>query len=151
MYYSGFQLRYATEESFVNIQNYMLTFRIITQAPVTGLWFSSFASVHLTRASGAFFFFLIISTFYYYLFTYLFVCVGSSLLCEGFLQSRQAGATPHRGARASHHRGPPTIAGPPPRSTGSRHAGPAFVAHGPSHSAACGILPDQGWNPCPLH
>ena len=37
MYYSGFQLRYATEESFVNIQNYMLTFRIITLAPVTGL------------------------------------------------------------------------------------------------------------------
>ena len=25
------------------------------------------------------------------------------------------------------------------------------VAHGPSCSAACGILPDQGSNPCPLH
>ena len=25
------------------------------------------------------------------------------------------------------------------------------VAHGPSRSAACGILPDQGSNPCPLH
>ena len=24
-------------------------------------------------------------------------------------------------------------------------------AHGPSRSAACGILPDQGPNPCPLH
>ena len=32
-------------------------------------------------------------------------CVGSSFLCEGFLQLRQAGATLHRGARASHHRG----------------------------------------------
>ena len=21
----------------------------------------------------------------------------------------------------------------------------------PSRSAACGIFPDQGWNPCPLH
>ena len=47
------------------------------------------------------FFFLI------YLFIYLFIygCVGSSFLCEGFLQLRQVGATLHRGARASHHRG----------------------------------------------
>ena len=39
----------------------------------------------------------------------------------------------------------------PLRSTGSRHAGSAIVAHGPSCSAACGILPDQGSNPCLLH
>ena len=39
----------------------------------------------------------------------------------------------------------------PPRSTGSRRAGSAAVAHGPSRSAARGILPDQGSNPCPLH
>ena len=37
------------------------------------------------------------------------------------------------------------------RSTGSRRAGSATVAHGPSRSAACGIFPDQGSNPCPLH
>ena len=36
-------------------------------------------------------------------------------------------------------------------STGSRHAGSVIVAHGPSCSAACGIFPDQGSNPCPLH
>ena len=36
-------------------------------------------------------------------------------------------------------------------STGSRHTGSAIVAHGPSRSAACGILPDQGSNPRPLH
>ena len=35
------------------------------------------------------------------------------------------------------------------RSTGSRHAGPAIVALGPSCSAAYGILPDRGSNPCP--
>ena len=48
------------------------------------------------------FFFLI-----HYLFIYLFIfgCVGSSFLCEGFLQSRRAGATLHCGARASHYRG----------------------------------------------
>ena len=36
------------------------------------------------------------------------------------------------------------------RSPGSRRAGSVVVAHGPSCSAACGIFPDQGSNPCPL-
>ena len=39
----------------------------------------------------------------------------------------------------------------PLRSTGSRCTGSAIVAHGPSRSVACGIFPDQGSNPCPLH
>ena len=37
------------------------------------------------------------------------------------------------------------------RSTGSRCAGSVIVAHRPSCYAACGIFPDQGSNPCPLH
>ena len=37
------------------------------------------------------------------------------------------------------------------RSTGSRRTGSVIVAHGPSCSVACGIFPDQGSNPCPLH
>ena len=37
------------------------------------------------------------------------------------------------------------------RSTGSRRAGSAIVAHGLSRSVACGIFPGQGPNPCPLH
>ena len=40
-----------------------------------------------------------------FLFFYLFIifgCIGSSLLHAGCLQLRRAGATPHRGARASH-------------------------------------------------
>ena len=37
------------------------------------------------------------------------------------------------------------------QSTGSRRAGSVAVAHGPSCYAACGIFPDQGLNPCPLH
>ena len=37
------------------------------------------------------------------------------------------------------------------RSAGSRRAGSAIVAHGPSCSAAHGIFPDQGSNPCPVH
>ena len=36
-------------------------------------------------------------------------------------------------------------------STGSRRAGSVVVAHGLRCSAACGIFPDQGSNPCPLH
>ena len=36
------------------------------------------------------------------------------------------------------------------RSTGSRRTGSVVVAHGLSCSAACGIFPDQGSNPCPL-
>ena len=37
------------------------------------------------------------------------------------------------------------------RSTGSRRTGAVVVAHGPSCSTACGIFPDEGSNPCPLH
>ncbi|XP_059850861.1 transmembrane protein 64 isoform X2 [Delphinus delphis] len=37
------------------------------------------------------------------------------------------------------------------RSTGSGRAGSAAMAHGPCRSAACGIFPEQGTNPCPLH
>ena len=86
-------------------------------------------------------------TIFKFLFIYLFIygCVGSSSLCEGPLQLWQAGATPHRGVRASHGRGLSCW------STGSRRAGSAIVAHGPSRSVACGIPPDQGSNPCPLH
>ena len=43
--------------------------------------------------------------FFLNLFIYLFGCVGSSFLCEGFPQLRQAGATPHRGAQTPHYRG----------------------------------------------
>ena len=57
---------------------------------------------------------------------------------------RQAGATLHRGSRASHYRGLSL------RSTGPRRAGSVIVAHGPSCSGACGIFPDQGSNACPL-
>ena len=34
---------------------------------------------------------------------------------------------------------------------GLQSAGSVVVAHGPSCSAACGIFPDQGSNPCRLH
>ena len=48
-------------------------------------------------------------------------------------------------------RGPLTIVASLVGSTGSRCAGSVVVAHRPSCSAAFGIFPDQGSNPCPLH
>ena len=54
-------------------------------------------------------YFDVISTtlhFFFLIFVYLFIygCVGSSFLCKGFPQLWQAGATLHRGVRASHYR-----------------------------------------------
>ena len=42
---------------------------------------------------------------FYFIYSFIYGYAGSLFLCEGFLQLRQVGATPHRGARASHHRG----------------------------------------------
>ena len=75
-----------------------------------------------------------------YLFIYLWLCWvfvsvrGLSLVVasKGHSSSRCAGLSLSR----------PLLL----RSTGS-----VIVAHGPSCSAACGIFPDQGSDPCPLH
>ena len=95
------------------------------------------------RAVGILFFFFFLIFIYYLFIMFIFGCVGSSFLCEGFLQLRRVGATLHRGARACHYRGLSC--------RGSRRSGSVVVAHGPSCSAACGIFPDQGSNLCPLH
>ena len=42
---------------------------------------------------------------FFFFFFFIYGCVGSSFLCEGFLQLWQAGATLHCGARAPHYRG----------------------------------------------
>ena len=95
--------------------------------------------------AGRFFFFLKIVFLFIYLFIYFW-------LCWVFASVRWPSPVVASGGHSS-----PQCAGPSPsrplllRSTGSRRAGPAIVAHGPSCSAACGILPDQGPNPCPLH
>ena len=88
-----------------------------------------------------FFFFLIL---FIYLFIYFWLCWvfvsvrGLSLVVAsgGHSSSRCAGLSLSR----------PLLL----PSTGSRRAGSVIVAHGPSCCAACGILPDQGSNPCPL-
>ena len=86
------------------------------------------------------FFFLIIYLFIYLWLCWVFVSVrGLSLVAAsgGHSSSWCAGLSPSR---------PLSL-----RSTGSRRTGSVIVAHGPSCSVACGIFPDQGSNPCPLH
>ena len=88
----------------------------------------------------SFFFFNLINLFIYFWLCWVFVSVrGLSLVAAsgGHSSSRCAGLSLPR----------PLLL----RSTGSRCAGSVVVAHGPSCSTACGILPDQGSNPCPLH
>ena len=87
-----------------------------------------------------FFFFFFFNKFIYFWLCWVFVSVrGLSPVAAsgGHASSRCAGLSLSR----------PLLL----RSTGSRRAGSVVVAHGPSCSAACGILPDQGSNPCPLH
>ena len=81
-----------------------------------------------------------------YLFTYLFLAVLSLCFC-----ARVFSSCGKRGPLFIAVHGPLTIAASLVGSTGSRHTGSVIVAHGPSCSTACGILPDQGSNPCPLH
>ena len=60
---------------------------------------------HFLYLSGLFFNLWIFFFFNKFIYLFIFGCVGSSLLCEGLLQSWRAGATLHRGARASHRHG----------------------------------------------
>ena len=86
------------------------------------------------------FIYLFIYLFIYFWLCWVFVSVrGLSLVVasRGHSSSRCAGLSLSR----------PLLL----RSTGSRRAGSAIVAHGLSCSAACGIFPGQGSNPCPLH
>ena len=97
----------------------------------------------------AFFFFKEFLYFYYlfiYLFIYLFLSVLGPCFCARTFSSRGK-----RGHSSSRCTGPSLTQPLLLWSTGSRRAGSVVVAHGPSCSAACGILPDQGSNPRPLH
>ena len=91
------------------------------------------------------FFFFLMTKKFNYLFIYLWLCwvfisvrgLSLGVASGGHSSSRCAGLSLSR----------PLLLW----STGSRGAGSVVVAHGPSRSAACGICPDQGSNPCPLH
>ena len=68
---------------------------------------------------------------------------GSTPRCDAL--ASHWGGFPCCGARALSVRASVVV----PR--GLQSAGSVAVAHGPSCSAAFGIFPDQGSNPCPLH
>ena len=98
------------------------------------------------------------NTFFKKFYLFIFGCVGSSLLRVGFLQLRRAGAPLHCGAQGSPCGGFFCSGAQAPGSWASvvvahglQSAGSAVVAHRLRCSAACGIFPDQGLNPCPLH
>ena len=92
----------------------------------------------------AFFFFLI-----FYL---LFIYYVYFWLCWVPASARGPSPAAASGGHSSSRCAGPSLSRPLPlRSRGSRRPGSAAVAHGPSRSAACGILPDQGLNPRPPH
>ena len=84
-----------------------------------------------------------------YLFIYLFIYLW---LCWVFVSVRGLPLVAASGGHSSSRCAGLSLSRPLLlRSTDSRRAGSVIVAHGPSRSAACGIFPDQGSNPCPLH
>ena len=94
-------------------------------------------------------FFFFKNFFFFLKLIYLFIYFW---LCRVFVSVRGLSPAAASGGHSSSHCAGLSPSRPLPlRSTGSRRAGSAIVAHGPSCSAACGILSDQGSNPCPLH
>ena len=106
--------------------------------------------VYLPPPPQAVFFFF---NYYYYLFIYLFIYLFFYFwLCWVFVSVRGLSLVVASGDHSSLRCAGLSLLRPLLlRSTGSRRAGSVVVAHGPSRSTACGIFPDQGSNPCPLH
>ena len=127
------------------------------------IWWISALKPSGAGVSFFFFFFNILMTpifFFYSYFIYLFILFFIFLTVLGLrfvrglsLVAASGGHTSSQcGDRSSSRCMGLSLSRPLPlRGTGSRRAGSAVVAHGPSCSAACGIFPDQGSNPCPLH
>ena len=97
-----------------------------------------------------FFYKLATKPFFFFLkFIYLFIYLW---LCWVFVSARGLSLVAASGGHSSSRCAGLSLSRPPLLwSTSSRRAGSVILAHGPSCSAACGIFPDQGSNPCPLH
>ena len=90
---------------------------------------------------------LALQLFFFNLFIFIYLW-----LCWVFVSVRGLSLVAASGGHSSSRCAGLSLSRPlPSRSTGSRRTGSEIVAHGPSCSAACGIFPDQGSNPCPLH
>ena len=123
-----------------------------THVPCIVRWILNHCTTREALWGSFFVFFKLIAT---YLFIYLFIfsCVGSSFCARAFSSCGKRGPLfiVVRGHSSSRCVGLSLSRPLPLRGTGSRRAGSAVVAHGPSCSTACGIFPGQGSNPCPLH
>ena len=93
--------------------------------------------------------FSVVAFLFFFLLNYLFIYLW---LCWVFVSARGLSLAVASGGHSSSRCAGLSLSQPLLlRSTGCRRAGSAIVAHGSSCSAACGILPDQGPNPRPLH
>ena len=98
------------------------------------------------------FFCIVICLFFFFKNFTLFIYLLIFWLCWVFVSVRGLSLVAASGGHSSSRCAGLSLSRPLSlRSTGSRCAGSVVVAHGPSCSTACGILPDQGSNPCPLH
>ena len=89
------------------------------------------------------------SFFFFFKFIYLFIYFW---LCWVFVSVRGLPLVAASGVHSSSRCAGLSLSRPLLlQSTSSRCAGSVVVAHRLSCSAACGIFPDQGPNPCPLH
>ena len=123
---------------------------------LTYIYRTFFLKLYLYVFSFSFFFKF--NSYSFYLFIYLFIYLFLAVLGLRFVRglSLVAASGGHSSSWCGSHSSSRctglSLTRPLPlRGTGSRRAGSVVVAHGPSCSAACGIFPDQGSNPCPLH
>ena len=109
-----------------------------------------FSLLSFIQPDSYFFFFYILShrySFFFFLFYFF-----NLWLCWVFVSVRELSLVVANGGHSSSRCAGLSLSRPLLlRSTGSRRAGSVIVAHGPSRSVACGIFPDQGSNPCPVH
>ena len=94
--------------------------------------------------------------FIHSIFIFIFSCIRSSLLCTGFLQLWQAGATLCCGARASHCGGfsccgAQALGTQTSLAVARRLSSCGSWAQFLCGLEKCGTFPDQGLNPCPLY
>ena len=102
--------------------------------------------------NNLFFFFFLIFFFFNFFGFILFIYLFYLWLCWVFISVRGLSPVVASGGHSSSRCAGLSLSRPLLlRSTGSNRAGSVIAAYGPSCSAACGILPDQGSNPCPLH
>ena len=126
---------------------------IIIQCPSFSLIVFPHSEVYFDWYYCRFLSFLLMSVFFLSFFYYLFISfIFIFWLCWVFVSVRGLPLVAASGGHSSLRCAGLSLSWPLLlQSTASRRAGSVVVAHGPSCSAACGIFPDQGSNPCPLH